>query len=80
MLFLVLASAVNIDIKRRQGNTGHEPSCKNVEGGKYNALGQSCTDDTQCETEICRRLDQGANECHSSDKRNKEILVVIPKH
>ncbi|CAG8807284.1 16892_t:CDS:1, partial [Racocetra fulgida] len=33
--------------------------------------GAACTDDTQCLSKICRRVDQDGKKCQQTDKRTK---------
>ncbi|CAG8847619.1 21303_t:CDS:1, partial [Racocetra persica] len=54
--------AVSIDLNRRQGNF---------------IQGAACTDDTQCLSKICRRVDQDGKKCQQTDTRPKGDTCLV---
>ncbi|CAG8726760.1 35738_t:CDS:2 [Gigaspora margarita] len=55
LLFLILTGAVRIDLKRRDFTKG---------------LGESCSNDDECHTKICRIADQDSPKCQLTDTRD----------
>ncbi|CAG8749815.1 16589_t:CDS:1, partial [Racocetra fulgida] len=51
-----------IDLNRRQGNF---------------TLGAPCSNDTECETSVCRRVDQDGRKCQQTDTRPKGDTCLV---